>query len=151
MADYGMELDENEALAALNATRSKLAEQVRSPLIWHVAFASVFGAEVAAQGLPMPWSSLATGALTLAIFGVVFWSKVRRGLWVNGWRGKSTRWVTALVVMLFAAAIIGSVVLYRTSGDPSMSMALGGATFVLMLCLSLLKERLYRHELEASR
>ncbi len=148
MADQVMSLDEHEARAALSATRSKLAEQLRAPLLWHVGFAAIAGGEVAAQGLPTPWSTLVTGALTAALCGLVVWSKSQRGVWANGWRSRSTWGVTALLVGSFAAAILSSVVIYRQSGSPSVSYALGGATFIVVLCLSLLKERIYRRELE---
>jgi hypothetical protein len=143
-----MSLDEGEARNLLNATRSKLAERLRAPLIWHVAFAAVAGAEVAAQGLPTPWSTLATGAMTLALFGVIAWNKSQRGVWANGWRSRRTWWVTALLVGLFTVAIISSFWFYRHSGNAWLSIAIAAGTFAAVVGLSLLKERIYRDELE---
>lgn len=141
-------MNEAEARAALQAANSKLAAQAHWPWSRHAAYAAVVSGMVASQGFEAPLSTVFIGACTCAIAAIIATDRARRGVWISGWRGRSTRRVTVLSLIIGIGSLLTSVWLFRSTHTAWASFALAAAVFAPILLLSRLWEHVYRRELE---
>ncbi len=141
-------MNEDEARAALHAANAKLAAQAHWPWSRHAAYAAVVSGMVASQGFPSPLSTIFIGACTCLIAVIVSADRAKRGVWISGWQGKKTPWVTILSLCISISALLLSLYLNVDRHMSWACFALAAAVFVPILLLSKLWERIYRRELE---
>lgn len=140
-------MNEAEARAALSEANAKLAAQAHWPWSRHAAYAAVVGGMVASQGFDMPLSTVLISACTCAIAAIVATDRAKRGTFISGWRGRNTRWVTVLSLVIAIPSLLASLWFNHDLHMPWASFALAGAVFVVSLFLSKLWERIYQREL----
>jgi hypothetical protein len=143
-------MNEEEARAALNAANAKLAGQAHWPWSRHAAYAAVVSGMVASQGFPSPLSTVLIGMCSCFIALIVSTDRAKRGVWISGWRGRSTRWVTVLSLCISIGALLTSLWLNVDRHMAWLSFVLAAAVFAPILLLSKLWETIYRRELEQS-
>ena len=141
-------LDQDEARAVLQAANAKLTAQAHWPWSRHAAYAAVVGGMVAAQSFAPPFSTVIIGALCCGIAAIIATDRAKRGVWISGWRGGRTRWVTLVSLALGIGGMFAALWLNVEMHMPWASFALAGVVFVAALLLSKLWERVYRRELE---
>lgn len=141
-------MNEEQARAALQAANAKLAEQAHWPWSRHAAYGAVVGGMVAAQGFMPPLSTVFVAACVCAVAAIVAADRAKRGVWISGWRGGRTRWVTVLSLIIGIGGMFAALWLNVDMHMPWASFALGGVVFVVAVLLSKLWERIYRRELE---
>ncbi len=149
MNDPKADYDAAEALAAVDEARSALLERVewgawRYDLIYSVLAAGV----VMAQGLPLPFNSLADAAIVVAFVALARWWRARTGVWVSGVTPRRARWA-ALGIGLFAGGAAIATAIAARQGHPWIALALGPVVGLLALGGSRLWRRIFRAEVEA--
>lgn len=140
-------MNEEQARAALSAANAKLAEQAHWPWSRHAAYAAVVGGMVASQGFEAPLSTVLICACTCGIAAIAATDRAKRGVWISGWQGHNTRWVTVVSLVIGIGALFASLWFNHDLHMPWVSFAIAGAVFVVLLLLSKLWERIYRREL----
>ncbi|MEJ0066468.1 MAG: hypothetical protein WDM85_14550 [Caulobacteraceae bacterium] len=95
-----------DALAAMQASRERLAAAANCPPARHLAFAGLLGGLVAAQAAPDPINLCLDALLVLGVALVIRWDRRRTGMFINGYRAGPTRPVT-FGVLAFTLATLG--------------------------------------------
>jgi len=149
MNDPATEYDAAEALAAVNEARTALLQRVewgswRYDLIYSALAAGI----VMAQGLPLPFNTLADAAIIVALVTLARWWRARTGVWISGVTPKRARWA-ALGIGLFAAAAALAAAIGARQGQAWVALALGPVVGLLALGGSRLWRRIFRAEVEA--
>jgi len=145
---YGLSGDDEvqDALAAIQKVRARMAARSRWSFARHAAFGAVMGGMVASYGLPHPYP---LGGLVLCLLVVALIARMDRrrdGFFVNGYRAGRTRGITVGLALFTVAALL---VAMGLKVQWSWSPLLAGAVVLVVTTLgSLAWERAYRRELE---
>lgn len=144
-----------EALAAIEKSRRAVHDRVATGgWRYDLTYAVIVGGMVAGQAFDVPYNVLAS---TLGVLGltIIFQRETKRtGLRLTGLSPRWARWVAIGLGLLFAAAMIGLIVLRRQSPETPVGLIAGGAgaaTFVLALIGSRIWRRVYRAEMRLDR
>ena len=135
------------ALAALAATRERMATRAHWPFHRHLAVGLLIGMMVASYALP-PLATLA--AVALALVGtllLVAGDRKRDGFFVNGYRAGRTRWIALAFAAVALAGLAVAVVGGQVHGLAWVPLAAGAAVAVIGTLASLAWERAYRADL----
>lgn len=142
-----------EALEAIARSRRQVHDRVAAGgWRYDLGYAALTAGMVAGQVFEAPMNVVASslGVLGLA---VLFQHESRRtGLRITGVSPKRARWVAVGCGLLFAAVMLGLVILRRKVPELSPGLLAGGAavlTFVLALIGSRIWRRVYRAEMGA--
>lgn len=136
-----------EALAAMQASRARLAAAAECPPQRHLAFAAVMGGLIATPALPTPFPLLAEGVLLLAIALIVRWDRRRTGMFINGYRAGRTRPLTFLLLATMLVLYIAGLWLLRERGLYWAPLAAGVIGAIVGYWTSVVWMRVYRDEM----
>ena len=138
--------DAARALRQIQAARRRAGDYAL-PASYHLAVGGMFGALLAAQGLPLPWRIGVLVAVLVALAAMIRWSRRVTGRFINGWRAGPTRWVSATLLVVFVGLTIGTVDLDATEGIRVAPLVAGLAMFVIAAAADWLWVLVYRAEL----
>jgi cobalamin synthase len=143
-------MNPNEAAAALadvNRTESKLAERAHWPFHRHAMFGLLEGLLVA--GIAQPAAMMAAMiAVAMALLVVcVTEDRRRHGMFISGFQGKSTRWVTLALLVFLLPMMVASAAIRDGESVQPLGYLLGAIAFAVCTAGSLLWQKLYRTEL----
>lgn len=144
-----------EALAAIETSRKAVHDRVATGgWRYDLTYSVIAAGMVAGQVFDVPYNVVAS---TLGVLGLtlIFQSETRRtGLRLTGVSPRWARWVAIAIGLLFAAAMIGLMVIRRLSPETSQLLIAGIAAavmFVVALIGSRLWRRVYRAEMRLDR
>jgi hypothetical protein len=144
-----------EALAAIEKSRRAVHDRVAGGgWRYDLTYSVIAAGMVAGQVFDVPYNVLAS---TLGVLGltIIFQRETRRtGLKLTGLSPRWARWVAIGIGLLFAAAMIGLMVIRRQSPDTQVGLIAGVAavvTFVVALIGSRIWRRVYRAEMRLDR
>lgn len=138
-----------EALAAIQATRTAVADRMVLPWYYDALYAVAVGGMVASQALPSPKSTLAILACVgLLLLYATAWKK-KVGAWVYGTTPKNARWVAIGGGLVAGALMIVSLYAARTLGLWWVPLAMGAVAAVVAFFINRLWVRVYRRVMEA--
>jgi hypothetical protein len=140
-------MNRNEAAAALaevNRTENKLAERAHWPFHRHAMFGLLEGLIVAGIAQP-PAMMAAMVAVAMALVVVCVTDDRRRhGMFVSGFQGGSTRWVTLAVLLFLLPMMAASALLRDGESVQPLGYALGAIAFAVCTAGSLVWQKVYR-------
>jgi hypothetical protein len=135
------------ALEDAQKVRADLADKVRCPPSWHLAFGLLMGAMVAGEAGPPPVS---LGVLAVCLGGVVLMARAMRkrmGFFVNGYRRGRTLWV-ALSLLAFVEVVLFGGIWLKDARHIAWAPLVGGAVVAAVTTFaSYLWQAAYRAEM----
>ena len=139
-----------QALADVGAIRGQVADKVRCPPRWHVAFGAILGSMVAGQAFPTA-VSMAITVVCLCITVLLMQAARRRmGFFVNGYRRGKTLWV-ALSLLAFVEGMLALGIWMKVGLHlPWAPFACGAVVAPVSVGASYLWQSVYRRELAQS-
>lgn len=144
-----------EALAAIASSRKAVHDRVATGgWRYDLTYSVIAAGMVAGQVFDVPYNVLAS---TLGVLGltIIFQRETKRtGLRLTGLSPRWARWVAIAIGLVFAAAMIGLMVIRRLSPETSQILIAGVAgavVFVLALIGSRIWRRVYRAEMRLDR
>jgi hypothetical protein len=141
--------DAQEALAHIHASRAQLARVTHCPPARHIAFAALM-ASVVLSPLAAPYQLLAMLPIFIGMALVIRWDRRRMGMFVNGYRRGRTRWVIAGLLPAFVVLYLASMTFALRKEAIWPSLLLGAVMFGVAWGGSILWQRVFVRELEAS-
>jgi hypothetical protein len=139
--------DAKQALEAMDASRLLLGQRAKWSFSRHAAFGLVMGTMVAAYVLPGRWPLLVIALCLAATALIIARDRDRDGMFVSGYRGGSTRWLTLGITLLSVAALIIGAALRDRMALLWAPPLLGLLTFAACTAGSMVWEKIYRDEL----
>jgi hypothetical protein len=145
-----IDMDRTEAAAALadvNRTEERLAERAHWPFHRHAMFGLLEGLLVA--GIAQPTAMMgAMIAVAMALLVVcVTEDRRRHGMFISGFQGKSTRWVTVALLLFLVPMMAASALVRDGESAQPLGYALGAIAFAVCTAGSLIWQKVYRAEL----
>jgi len=137
------------ALLAKGAAEQDLARLAACPPWRHAAFAAIMATLVATPAAPLAWRFALLALIFVAIALIVQSDRRRLGVFVNGYRRGKTR--------LVAFPMLGAILLFYAAscwfaldrGQPTVSLGLAAASFVIGYVGSTIWQRVFVRELGA--
>ncbi len=139
--------DAIEALRQMQSARRR-AGAYALPTAYHLAVGGVFGALLAAQGLPLGWRLAVEIAVVAAALAMMAWSRRVTGRFVNGWRKGPTRWIAVTLTVAFVGLALATLEVDATHEVRVAPLLAGVAMFVIAAMADWLWVQFYRAELQ---
>lgn len=144
-----------EALAAIDASRKAVHDRVATGgWRYDLTYSVIAAGMVAGQAFDNPWNVLASSLGVLGLVIIFQLETKRTGLRLTGLSPRWARWVAVGIGVVFAAIMIGLVVIRRQSPETPVGLIAGVAavvSFVMALIGSRIWRRVYRAEMRLDR
>lgn len=144
-----------EALAAIEASRKAVHDRVATGgWRYDLTYSVIAAGMVAGQAFDNPWNVLASSLGVLGLVIIFQLETKRTGLRLTGLSPRWARWVAVGIGLVFAAIMIGLVVIRRQSPETPVGLIAGVAavvSFVMALIGSRIWRRVYRAEMRLDR
>jgi hypothetical protein len=136
-----------DALAAMQASRARLAAAADCPPQRHLIFGLLMGGLVATPALPTTYTLIAEACILVGVALVVRWDRRRTGMFINGYRAGKTHPVTLSLLVAFLALYALSIWLSFEQHMPWGSVGCGLATAAVGYFASIQWQRVFRREM----